>query len=83
MRASIRAVLYAILFGAAGFGLAQYYPLFSDPLTQNLCQPFSRCRDNAAQGYVIGGALLGMILGLLSAVLQTQAEQRQKGAPPT
>jgi hypothetical protein len=49
----------------AGAILAEYAPIFSDPITANLCQPFSPCRNSAVVGYVVGGALLGLILGMI------------------
>lgn len=69
-----RAALYGALLALIGVLMSQYVPLFSDPLTQNLCQPFSPCRYSALPAYLLGGLILGVLLGYVSGLVQDRAK---------
>ena len=65
--AAATAIIYAVPGAAAGYVLAEHYPLFSNILTQRLCQPYSPCRDAEVPTYVVAGILLGALVGLSAA----------------
>ncbi|MCB9548033.1 MAG: hypothetical protein H6706_19625 [Myxococcales bacterium] len=73
---ALRAILWAVFGGLVGFGLGEFFPVFSGPLVKNLCEPFSPCRDSAAVGYVLGGIVLGFILGILNHLLVEQKKAK-------
>jgi len=63
----------AIVIGVllvVGCLLGQFYPVFSDPITLNRCQPGSTCRDQASLSYAIGGAVLGILLGAVDFIIR-------------
>lgn len=61
-----RGLLIACVFAIGGYCLGRWYPLFSDAITRNLCQPDSPCREQSAQGYLLGGTILGVALAMIN-----------------
>lgn len=75
----LRAAMIVIVVAVGGYFLGRHYPLFSDPMTQKLCQPTSPCRDASAQSYAIAGLVLGGLLALMNDVL-VRMQAAKKGA---
>jgi hypothetical protein len=73
-----RSLLYGVLLALLGALLAQLFPLFSDPMTRNFCQPLSPCRNSALPGYIVGGLILGIILGAVSGLMQKQSSSASR-----
>ena len=57
------AVIMSIVLGGVGYAVGQYFPFLSD-LAQ-LGEPFSPVRNQVAPGYAMGGAVVGIVIGLL------------------
>lgn len=74
----VRVCILAGLVGLAAYLLGQYYPVFSNVAVQVVCEPLSPCRTQVAHGYALGGALTGLVIGLLSLLVEANKKNQKQ-----